>query len=150
MPRPVRSTSRTGRPRPAGHIIKIVGFLIVAFLAWAGLTTLQEVTRGDGRIIPSSKMQVIQSAEPGVVREILVREGQRVEKGDVLARIDNTLTSSGLGELSSAPIRSKRRSRGFASSTSAASTPPMRARRRLRRPRPTPAPTSRTFAPRAG
>ncbi len=88
-------------PAAGGHIIKIVGFLIVAFLAWAGLTTLQEVTRGDGKIIPSSKMQVIQSAEPGVVREILVREGQRVEKGDVLARLDNTLTSSGLGELSS-------------------------------------------------
>jgi adhesin transport system membrane fusion protein len=88
-------------PAAGGHIIKIVGFLIVAFLAWAGLTTLQEVTRGDGKIIPSSKMQVIQSAEPGVVREILVREGQRVEKGDVLARIDNTLTSSGLGELTS-------------------------------------------------
>ena len=88
-------------PAAGGHIIKIVGFLIVAFLAWAGLTTLEEVTRGDGRIIPSSKMQVIQSAEPGVVREILVREGQRVEKGDILARLDNTLTSSGLGELSS-------------------------------------------------
>jgi adhesin transport system membrane fusion protein len=88
-------------PAAGGHIIKIVGFLIISFLAWAGLTTLQEVTRGDGKIIPSSKMQVIQSAEPGVVREILVREGQRVEKGDVLARLDNTLTSSGLGELTS-------------------------------------------------
>jgi membrane fusion protein, adhesin transport system len=88
-------------PAAGGHIIKIVGFLIVVFLAWAGLTTLEEVTRGDGRIIPSSKMQVIQSAEPGVVREILVREGQRVEKGAILARIDNTLTSSGLGELTS-------------------------------------------------
>jgi membrane fusion protein, adhesin transport system len=84
-----------------GHIIKVVGFLIVAFLAWAGLTTLEEVTRGEGRIIPSSKMQVIQSSEPGVVREILVREGQRVEKGDVLARLDNTLTTSSLGELTS-------------------------------------------------
>ena len=88
-------------PAAGGHIIKIVGFLIVVFLAWAGLTTLEEVTRGDGRIIPSSKMQVIQSAEPGVVREILVREGQRVEKGDILARLDSTLTSSGLGELTS-------------------------------------------------
>ena len=88
-------------PAAGGHIIKIVSFLIAAFLAWAGLTTLQEVTRGEGKIIPSSKMQVIQSAEPGVVREILVREGQRVEKGDILARLDNTLTSSGLGELSS-------------------------------------------------
>ncbi len=88
-------------PAAGGHIIKIVGFLIVAFMAWAALTTLEEVTRGDGRIIPSSKMQVIQSAEPGVVRDILVREGQRVEKGAILARLDNTLTSSGLGELSS-------------------------------------------------
>jgi adhesin transport system membrane fusion protein len=88
-------------PAAGGHIIKIVSFLIVVFLGWAGLTTLEEVTRGDGRIIPSSKMQIIQSAEPGVVREILVREGQRVEKGAVLARLDNTLTSSGLGELSS-------------------------------------------------
>lgn len=88
-------------PAVGGNIIKIVSLLVVAFLAWAGFTRIDEVTRGEGKIIPSSKMQIIQSSEPGVVRQILVREGERVERGAVLARLDNTSTSSNLGELTS-------------------------------------------------
>lgn len=79
-------------------IIVIVAALIATFLVWAHLTKVDEVTRGDGKVVPSSKTQVIQSAEPGVVLEIVVRVGQRVKKGDILLRLDDTTSSSNLGE----------------------------------------------------
>jgi adhesin transport system membrane fusion protein len=55
---------------------------------------LDEVTRGEGKVIPSSKIQVIQNLEGGILSEVLVSEGQLVEKGDVLLKIDDTRFSS--------------------------------------------------------
>lgn len=57
---------------------------------WASFAEVDEVTRGAGKVIPSSQLQVIQSVDGGVVEEILVREGQHVEAGDLLLRIDKT------------------------------------------------------------
>ena len=57
--------------------------LLVA-LIWAKFAVLEEVTTGEGKAIPSSKVQVIQNLEGGIVTEIFVREGQVVNKGDVL------------------------------------------------------------------
>src|SRR5215210_4581242 len=64
-----------------------VGFVL--FLIWAMLAKVDEVTAGQGKVIPSSKVQLIQSAEPATVAELLVRSGQRVSKGQLLARLDN-------------------------------------------------------------
>lgn len=86
-------------PAIGAYIIKIIALLFVAFLAWASLTRVDEVARSTGRIIPSSRMQIIQSAEAGIVQEIVVREGQRVEQGEILLRLDDTSISSDLGEL---------------------------------------------------
>lgn len=72
--------------------------LVVIFIAWAALAVIEEVTTGRGRVIPASKIQLVQNLEGGIVREILVREGQRVVEGDVLLRIDPTLAGSTLGE----------------------------------------------------
>lgn len=74
-----------------------VGFVL--FLLWASVARVDEVTRGQGRVIPSSKVQVIQSAEPSTIREILVRSGQTVNKGQLLVRLDNTASQSELGQL---------------------------------------------------
>ena len=62
---------------------------LVAGLVWAGLFELDEITRAQGKIIPSSREQVIQSLDAGVLSELLVREGSAVEKDQVLLRIDD-------------------------------------------------------------
>lgn len=73
--------------------------LFSTFLVWAYLAELEEVTRGDGKVIPSSKTQVLQSLEGGIVKKIKVREGDSVGKGQILLTIDDTGFSSDLGEL---------------------------------------------------
>lgn len=71
-----------------------VFMMIISFLIWAGYAVLDEVTRGMGQAIPSQQVQVIQNLEGGILEAILVAEGQIVEKGDVLVRLDNTVASS--------------------------------------------------------
>ncbi|WP_416137011.1 HlyD family type I secretion periplasmic adaptor subunit [Halomonas sp. HK25] len=63
---------------------------VVALLVWSYFAAIDEVTRGSGRVIPSSQLQRVQTFDGGVVQEILVREGQLVETGQVLMRIDPT------------------------------------------------------------
>lgn len=65
-----------------------VGSLVSA-LTWAALFNLDEVTRGQGKVIPASREQVVQSLDAGVVTEILVREGAHVKRDDVLIRLDD-------------------------------------------------------------
>ncbi|GHB22970.1 HlyD family type I secretion periplasmic adaptor subunit [Pseudovibrio japonicus] len=60
---------------------------------------MEEVTRGDGRVIPSRQMQIVQAPERGIVSEVLFYEGEIVEQGAVLVRLDNTGFASQLGEL---------------------------------------------------
>jgi adhesin transport system membrane fusion protein len=91
-------------PRGRGIFLYVcLAFFFVA-LGWAAWAQLEEVTRGEGRIIPSSKRQVIQNLEGGIVKDILVREGAKVTKGQILLRIDSTGFASNLGELASKDI----------------------------------------------
>ena len=71
----------------------IVAFFIIAII-WASLTKLDKVTSGTGKVIPSSQMQVIQNLEGGIVKQVLVREGQPVKKGQRLLLIDDTQARS--------------------------------------------------------
>lgn len=73
--------------------------LFVTCIVWAKYAELEEVTRGEGRIIPSGKIQIVQSLEGGIVESIDVVVGQRVAKGDILLTIDDTTSSASLGEL---------------------------------------------------
>lgn len=81
----------------------MVVLIICAFLAvgamWASFAELDELARAQGKVIPAGKTQIIQSAEPGVVDEILVREGEQVKAGQLLVKLDDTNTSSSQGEV---------------------------------------------------
>ncbi|MDZ3833288.1 MAG: HlyD family type I secretion periplasmic adaptor subunit [Sphingopyxis sp.] len=90
-----------------------VGFVL--FLLWASVARVDEVTRGQGRVIPSSKVQIIQSAEPSTIEEILVRSGQTVNKGQLLVRLDNTASQSELGQLETENARLAQRAARLAS-----------------------------------
>jgi len=72
-------------------------FFIVAFI-WASFATLDEVTRGSGKTIPSSHIQVIQNLEGGILAEILVQEGDTVEKGQALLQLDAVRFASSFNE----------------------------------------------------
>jgi adhesin transport system membrane fusion protein len=76
----------------------VVSACLIVALIWANFAVLEEVTTGEGKAIPSSKIQVIQNLEGGIVSEIFVREGQIVEKGAVLLRLDDTRFLSNRGE----------------------------------------------------
>jgi adhesin transport system membrane fusion protein len=87
------------RPRRSAHLLLLViaAFFVVAF-AWASHASLDEVTRAEGRVIPSSHIQVVQNLEGGIVADILVREGEIVERGQVLLRINDVRAASELRE----------------------------------------------------
>jgi adhesin transport system membrane fusion protein len=72
-------------------------FLLAAF-SWAYYAELDEVTRGPGRVIPSSQLQLIQNLEGGMVSDILIKEGEQVDAGQVLIKIDDTLSGASYRE----------------------------------------------------
>lgn len=83
------------RPRGLSHalLFTVVAFFAI-FLVWAHWALLDEVTRAEGRVIPSRQVQVIQNLEGGILAELFVREGQVVEEGQTLLRIDNVRAES--------------------------------------------------------
>lgn len=76
----------------------LVVSVLVVFIAWAALADLEEVTSGSGRIVPSGREQVVQSSEIGVVAEILVAEGDTVEAGQPLLRINDVRLGANVKE----------------------------------------------------
>jgi membrane fusion protein, adhesin transport system len=91
----VMSRSRTQR---AQWIVRGAVLSVAALITWACFAHVQEVTRGDGKVISSKQLQIVQSLDGGVVSEILVREGQVVEVGQLLLKIDETRATSGVRE----------------------------------------------------
>ena len=87
------------RPWLAFMSIALMLAVVGGFVWWAAASELEEVTRGQGRVVPSSKEQVIQSLDPGVLTEMLVREGDSVDKDQVLLRVDDTRATAMLREL---------------------------------------------------
>jgi adhesin transport system membrane fusion protein len=77
--------------------VSAIGMLLL--IVWAAFAQVDEVTRGTGKVIPSSKAQLVQPAEPATVAEILVRGGQSVKRGQLLVRLDDAQASSELGQL---------------------------------------------------
>lgn len=85
-------------PVRARAILRALGYIVIILLVWAAFADVDEMTRANGKVIPSSQLQVIQSLDGGIVSEIHVREGQIVEKGQLLVKIDETRFVSSLRE----------------------------------------------------
>jgi adhesin transport system membrane fusion protein len=78
------------RPLTGNRMVIVSSAIAFAvFIIWAMIAQVDEVTQGEGKVIPSSKLQVITAAEPATVQELLVRSGQPVRRGQLLARLDN-------------------------------------------------------------
>ena len=88
----------------ADLILYFIFLFFLLFFIWASVSELEEVTRGQGKVIASSKVQVIQNLEGGIVKNLFVKTGQRVGKGDVLIELDST---EFLGDLNSARKQSE-------------------------------------------
>lgn len=79
-------------------MLYIITLIVVVALVWAHFARVEEITRGDGKVIPASREQVIQSLEGGILEELNVHEGDVVEKGQVLLKIDPTRAGASYGE----------------------------------------------------
>lgn len=94
----VEGSSREEATRNSRKMIRTVLVISVIALLWSMLTKVDEITRADAKVIPSRQLQLVQSADGGIVSEILVREGQTVEKGQVLLKLDQTRMTSNVKE----------------------------------------------------
>lgn len=101
---PKRREPLTGSQRII--VVSAIGFLV--FIIWAMLAKVDEVTAGQGTVIPSSKVQLIQATEAATVSELLVRSGQQVKKGQLLARLDNPQSRQIQAETQALEARSAR------------------------------------------
>lgn len=95
----IRAAVELRTPRTLRLLLMTMLAMIVCGLIWAGLAVLDEVKRGNGRVVPSRQMQIIQSLEGGIVNTISVQEGEIVDAGQALMRIDDTTFSSQFGEI---------------------------------------------------
>ncbi|QDK99477.1 HlyD family type I secretion periplasmic adaptor subunit [Acinetobacter tandoii] len=96
------------QPLPKVSIfIWIICIGLLSLLIWAWLFKLEEVSTGTGKVIPSSKEQIVQSLEGGILTKLNVREGEIVEQGQVLAQLDPTRFASNVGESESLLLSAK-------------------------------------------
>lgn len=79
-------------------MIWLLSAFLIVFITWSYFSKIEEVTRGQGTIIPNSREQIIQSLDPGILNQMMVKEGDLVEKGQVLLKLDDTRTSAILRE----------------------------------------------------
>lgn len=99
------------KPSEKSHYLLIaIASLVVAFLIWSNLAEIEEITFGSGQVIPSQEIQVVQSLEGGIIEDILVSEGEKVDKGQVLLKVsDIAFASEGRGaEAKSLSLQAKK------------------------------------------
>jgi membrane fusion protein, adhesin transport system len=85
-------------PLRARVLLRTIGIVVALFLLWAAVAQLDEVTRGEGKVIPSKQLQILQSIDGGLVSEILVKEGDVVNPNQLLIKIDETRFVSSVKE----------------------------------------------------
>ena len=90
----IRTSILAQTPRGGRAILWVVMALLVLFMVWAYYSEIEQVTRGDGKVVPSTQIQVVQNLEGGILSEIMIDVGQLVKKDQLLLRIDETRFSS--------------------------------------------------------
>ncbi len=85
-------------PLRARVLVKTILIAVALFIMWTAVALIDEITKGEGKVIPSSQIQVLQSLDGGIVAEINVKEGQVVEAGQILLRVDPTRFESSVRE----------------------------------------------------
>lgn len=90
----IRTSILAQTPRGGRAIVWGILILFVIFTIWAYHSEIEQVTRGEGKVIPSSQIQVVQNLEGGILSEIMVHVGELVKKDQLLLRIDETRFSS--------------------------------------------------------
>ncbi len=85
-------------PRGGQQLLWMIMVFVVSIVAWAAFADIDEFTRGEGRVIPSRSVQLVQNLEGGIVAEVFVREGQIVKRGESVIRLDGVGFSSSLRE----------------------------------------------------
>jgi adhesin transport system membrane fusion protein len=85
-------------PLRAKLLLRLAAVALVVLLMWAAFAKINEVTRGEARVVPSTQVQIVQSVDGGVVNELLVSEGQVVQAGQLMLRVDPTRFVSTLQE----------------------------------------------------
>jgi adhesin transport system membrane fusion protein len=85
---------------PSIHRLTIwaLAALVVTFITWAYFASLDQVTSGEGKVVPTSQTQIIQSLDGGILEELYVTEGMSVIKGQPIARIDATRFQSDVNQ----------------------------------------------------
>ncbi|GHA46652.1 HlyD family type I secretion periplasmic adaptor subunit [Photobacterium aphoticum] len=81
-------------PKSARIILWTIVFFFISAVIWASFAQLDQVTVGQGKVIPSSQLQVVQNLEGGIVEKVLIKVGQHVDKGQKLILLDDTLFQS--------------------------------------------------------
>ena len=96
-------------PSRISRTLKLWLISILAFIVWASLAEIDEITRGDGKVIPYGQNQVIQNLEGGIVESILVEEGAHVTKGDTILKINNakSISTSNTNKMKYNELRAK-------------------------------------------
>lgn len=82
--------------RASAQFVYVVAALAIFFLAWAAIAKLDRVTRGSGRVVSQERNNIVQHYEGGIITQILVAEGDRVDKGETLFRIENSFAQADL------------------------------------------------------
>ncbi|WP_060826282.1 HlyD family type I secretion periplasmic adaptor subunit [Sulfurospirillum cavolei] len=85
-------------PNSSRKMLWVIAIALFWLIVWASIAEVDELTRGEGKVIPSQQLQVIQNLEGGIVSEILVKEGDHVTKGQVLLKIDDKNFVGSFGE----------------------------------------------------
>lgn len=80
------------------RVILLSGLAVVAAIAWAGVAEIDQVSRASGQVIPSGRVQIVQSIDGGVIESIKVKEGDRVRKGQVLVTLDQVRLAAAVEE----------------------------------------------------